>query len=289
MCTLVQKEDKNFLHNGECTILSRQRCQRSRSNYRYKNRGRWTIKLLTTLAAIIMYQSLPKDCVVKVVKEDGNKNCSQDNLRLERTKCNTLKQACLWKPRVICRRGTLTQCHQRVAIGWARICKDKQYIQRIKEFSSMMLSRHRHIMTKEVNKNINRNMYMYVDSWSLPNNSIIHTMHVQNNQNDTKRCIIFGFYAWDDVALTQQPKAVVLQSRTLFAWIEEADQNPQIFYVVMILKKPKWPILILHNWKGSTQRQEIKRKCREIEMKRDQRKDVFLFEKIRTSKIRKMS
>ena len=51
----------------------------------------------------------------------------------------------------------------------------------------------------------------------------------KNHQNDTLRCIIFGFHAWDDVVLTQQPKAVVLQSGALFAWIEEADQNPQIF------------------------------------------------------------
>ena len=48
----------------------------------------------------------------------------------------------------IARRGTLTQFHQRVAIGRTRIYKDKQYIHRIKEFSSMMLSRHRHIIPK---------------------------------------------------------------------------------------------------------------------------------------------
>ena len=71
-------------------------------------------------------------------------------------------------------------------------------------------------------------MYMYVDSWSLPNNSMIHAVYFQNHQNDTIRCIIFGIYAWDDVVLTQQPKAVVLQSGALFAWIEEADQNPQM-------------------------------------------------------------
>ena len=46
----------------------------------------------------------------------------------------------------IARRGTLTQFHQRVAIGQTRIYKDKQYIQRIKDFSSMMLSRHRRII-----------------------------------------------------------------------------------------------------------------------------------------------
>ena len=100
---------------------------------------------------------VPEECVVKVVKEEGNEHHSQDNLRLERTRCNTpkylrtqefrrFKHACLGKPRVICRRGTLTPFHQRVAIGRARIDKDKQYIQRIKEFSSMMLSRHKRIV-----------------------------------------------------------------------------------------------------------------------------------------------
>ena len=35
--------------------------------------------------------SLPEECVVQVVKEDGNMNCSQDNLRLEKTRSNTPK------------------------------------------------------------------------------------------------------------------------------------------------------------------------------------------------------
>ena len=50
-------------------------------------------------------------------------------------------QACIGKPRVICRRGTLTQSHQRVAIGRTITYKDKQYMKIIIEFSSMMLSR----------------------------------------------------------------------------------------------------------------------------------------------------
>ena len=83
--------------------------------------------------------SLLEECVVKVVKENGEENCSQDNLRFERTRCNTPKyfegtriptfQACLGKPRVICGRGTLTQFHQRVAIGRTRTYKDKQYME----------------------------------------------------------------------------------------------------------------------------------------------------------------
>ena len=86
--------------------------------------------------------------------------------------------------RVICKRGTLTRFHQRVAIGRTRIYKDKQYIQRINEFSSM------YSITEEVIKK----MYIYVDSWSLPKNSIIHAMNFQNHQNDALRCIIFGIY-----------------------------------------------------------------------------------------------
>ena len=58
---------------------------------------------------------------------------------LEGTRSPTF-QACLGKPKVICRRGTLTQFHQRGTY------KDKQYIQRTQEFSRMMLSRHRRII-----------------------------------------------------------------------------------------------------------------------------------------------
>ena len=101
-----------------------------------------------------------EECVVKVVKENGNENCSQDNLRLERTRCNTPKykgtqnsdvcQACLWKPRVICRRGTLTQFHKRVAIGRTRIYKDKQYMKRIQEFKcDAQPSQTHHFIAKE--------------------------------------------------------------------------------------------------------------------------------------------
>ena len=39
--------------------------------------------------AIITYQSMLKECVIKVVNENGDENCSQDNLRLERTRTNT--------------------------------------------------------------------------------------------------------------------------------------------------------------------------------------------------------
>ena len=82
---LVQKEDKTFPLQWEVYNLSRQRCQRSRSNYRYKeieegessNSIDDLSKMQSTectcpqqVQAIMMYQSLPKECVVKVVKED---------------------------------------------------------------------------------------------------------------------------------------------------------------------------------------------------------------------------
>ena len=37
----------------------------------------------TVSNAIITYQSVPKECVVKVVSESGKENCSRDNSRLE--------------------------------------------------------------------------------------------------------------------------------------------------------------------------------------------------------------
>ena len=51
-------------------------------------------EFLQTESTPSLRTSPPEECVVKVVKEDGNENYSQDNLRLERTKCNTQKY--LW-------------------------------------------------------------------------------------------------------------------------------------------------------------------------------------------------
>ena len=58
-------------------------------------------------------------------------------------------------------------------LGRTRIYMDKQYIQRIKEISCMMLSRHRRIIP--LLKRSSRRC-TYVDSWSLPSNSIIRNM-----------------------------------------------------------------------------------------------------------------
>ena len=161
MYTLVQKEDKHFLHIGSCAICLDKKCQWSTSNYRNKEiEEDESSSLLTTWANCkgpnllvrnaetnfgrhsLSHHYVPvytlEECVVKVVKENREENCSQDNLRLERTRCNTPKyfegtriptfQAYHGKPRVICTRGTWTQFHQRVAIGQTRIYKDKQYI-----------------------------------------------------------------------------------------------------------------------------------------------------------------
>ena len=99
------------------------------------------------------------------------------------------------KPRVICRRGTLTQFHQRVAIHRTRIYKDKQYIQRIEEFSNTMLSRHRRIISLPRIHQKDQQEHMYICVYTLildrfHKNSIIHAVHFQNNQNDI-RCITF--------------------------------------------------------------------------------------------------
>ena len=56
-----------------------------------------------------------EDCVLKGVKENGEENCSQDNLRLERTRCNTPKYLRAQEFRRL-----------RVAIGRRGIYKDKQ-------------------------------------------------------------------------------------------------------------------------------------------------------------------
>ena len=63
------------------------------------------------------------------------------NVHFEGTRSNTPKylrsrelrrfKLALGNREYIARRGTLTQFHQRVAIGRTRICKDKQYMQRI--------------------------------------------------------------------------------------------------------------------------------------------------------------
>ena len=91
----------------------------------------------------------------------------------------TTFQACLGKPIVICRRGTVTQFHQRVAIGWTRKFKDKRSaykaLKNSQEWCSTVTDAS-HSITKEVIKKINKKMYIYFDSWSLPNNSIIHAV-----------------------------------------------------------------------------------------------------------------
>ena len=63
-----------------------------------------------------------------------------------------------------------------------------------------------------------------VDSWSHPINSIIHAMHFQNNQNDTLRCMIFNIWRKAPRKVVQ---TIMKLRGPLFAWIEEADQNPQ--------------------------------------------------------------
>ena len=68
-------------------------------------------------------------------------------------------------------------------------------------------------------------MYIHVGSWSLPNDSKNHAMHFGNNQNDALRCIIFSI---SRKALWKVVQTVMKLRGPLFAWIEEAEQNPQI-------------------------------------------------------------
>ena len=105
---------QTFPLKWEVYNLFRQQCQRSRSGYRYKeieegessNSSESWAKckvlnwLLRNAATNFGRQSLShhyvpvstlEESVVKVVKEKGEDNCSQDHLRLERTRCNTPK------------------------------------------------------------------------------------------------------------------------------------------------------------------------------------------------------
>ena len=78
-----------------------------------RSRGRWIIKFIEDLNkmqsieeriladsvyAIITYQSMLKECVIKIVDTNEDENCSQDNLCLERTRSNTSK--CLGRIRI---------------------------------------------------------------------------------------------------------------------------------------------------------------------------------------------
>ena len=88
----------------------------------------------TSVNAIITYQSLLKQCVVKVANENGDENCLQDNLSLERTRSNTSKilgrirtQRFCGNRDQICKCEISTRFHHRVAIGRTRNYKDEQY------------------------------------------------------------------------------------------------------------------------------------------------------------------
>ena len=205
--------------------MFRQQCQRSRSNYRYKEieEGDSSNSLTTWAKCRVLNllvrnaetnfgrQSLCHHYVPVSTRRMHCKSCqrrwkrglfAKDNSSLETTKSNSTWahrtptfQACLGKPRVMCRRGTLTQFHQRVAIDRTRSYKDKQHMQRIEDFNHDAQPKQKHhFIANEFIKKINQKIYIYVESWSLPNNSVIHAMHFQNNQNNAVRCIIFGIY-----------------------------------------------------------------------------------------------
>ena len=95
--------------------------------------------LADSVYAIITYQSMLKQCVVKVVNKSGDENCSQDNLCFERTIINTPKYLGVWELRRLvqflgnwdqnCKCEASTQFHQRVAIGRTTSYQDEQYMQ----------------------------------------------------------------------------------------------------------------------------------------------------------------
>ena len=114
-------QDKQFLYHGGCTIYPLPWCVQFVSTtmpakhqklHIQRNRGRWIIKFNDDLSKTQKTEftcpqrrnelqqtkfkpssrtSLPEECGLKVAKEDGNENYSQDNLCLERTKRDTPK------------------------------------------------------------------------------------------------------------------------------------------------------------------------------------------------------
>ena len=114
-----------------------------------------------------MRQSTLKECVVKVVKEKWRRELfAKDNLHLERTRSNIPKYLRSQDLRRFkhasgnreenCRRGTLTQCHQRVAIQ-TRNYKDKLHIQRTNESKyDVQLEQKHHFIAKEFIRKINK-------------------------------------------------------------------------------------------------------------------------------------
>ena len=91
--------------------------------------------LADSVYAIIMYQSMLKECVVQVVNKSEDEDYSQDNLCLKRTRSNTPKYLGSWRLRRLvqflgsrdqyCKGETSTQCYQKVAIGRTRNYKDE--------------------------------------------------------------------------------------------------------------------------------------------------------------------
>ena len=97
-------------------------------------------------------------------------------------------QACLGEPRVICRRGTLTQFYQRVASGRTRMYKDKQYMKGIQEFSSIIS------LPKSSSERSTRRQF-FCRLLITSNNSVFQNKKDQDTQtwNDEVREILKGF------------------------------------------------------------------------------------------------
>ena len=142
-----------FTHNDadkaeEFTDLKKLRKVNSKIHWRSEQNAEHWILLSATqktiladsVYAIITYLSMLKEFVVKVVNKSEDENYSQDNLCLERTRSDTPKHWGSWRLRRLmqflgnrdqnCRCGTLTQLHQRVAIGRTRNYKDEKYMQK---------------------------------------------------------------------------------------------------------------------------------------------------------------
>ena len=115
--------------------------------------------LADSVYAIILYQSMLKECVVQVVNKSEDEDYSQDNLCLERTSSNTPKYLGSWRLRRLvqflgsrdqnCKGETSTQFYQKVAIGPTRNYKDENYMQKTHTRTTVWVRRPRRKVMKQ--------------------------------------------------------------------------------------------------------------------------------------------
>ena len=209
---------QTFPLTWEVCNLFRQQCKRSRSSYRYKEieEGKSSNSLAAWAKCKVLNFLLPnaatnfgrqslshhhvpvstlEESVVKVVKENGEDNCSQDNSRLEKTRCNTPKNL------------------------------------RAQEFR-----RFKHASGTESN----------LQTWKLWPSSIRESQLAGRGVTRTSS------------TCKELKNSSMMLSRRRISLPKISSKRSTRNNFEMIFEKLNWPILILHNWKGSIQRHHRK-------------------------------